>query len=268
MRDISTWGPWGADDGYGQAMLRTVAAIDDEVARRDGRAGVAGNLGVYSDCPNQQSLALRLGQSRELDWIFRESTVGGSNGAPLGPWYVTQQNGALMNRVAATGTPVVMHNFAVNATTTPTASGSVGSSCLLDSTSNAASLQSRVNDRRAHDMSMVLAATLMSRTSGSHMQTGVSEAETTCRETRDSGKPFRESIFWYSLDEDRSETADLRYAVNWKSLHAVGDTQFADDRFVHSRKLSDGRWVRINFLDYGVTVAGHYIPPRTGVLTS
>ena len=29
MRDIGTWGPWGSDDGYGQAMLRTVAAIDD-----------------------------------------------------------------------------------------------------------------------------------------------------------------------------------------------------------------------------------------------
>lgn len=113
-----------------------------------------------------------------------------------------------------------------------------------------------MNDRRAHGMSMVLAAMLMSRTSGSHMQTAVSEAETTCRETRDSGKPFRESIFWYSLDEDRSEIADLRCAVNWKSLHAVGDTQFAYDRLVHSRKLSDGRWVRINFLDYGVTVAG------------
>lgn len=67
MRDIGTWGPWGSDDGYGQAMLRTVAAIDDEVARRDGGAKVAGNLGVYSDYPNQQSLALRLGQSRDLD---------------------------------------------------------------------------------------------------------------------------------------------------------------------------------------------------------
>lgn len=267
MRDIGVWGPWGSDDGYGQAMLRTVAAIDDEVARRDGGARIAGNLGVYADYPNQQALALRLGQSRDLDWIFRESTIGGSNGAAMGPWYVTQQNGALMNRVAATGTPVVMHNFAVNATTTPAASGGVGGSCLLDATGNAAALQGRVDERRAHDMSMVLAATLMSRESGSHMQTAVSEAETTCRETRDSGKQFRESIFWYSLDEDRSETADLRYAVNWKSLYAVGDTQFAYDRFVHSRKLSDGRWVRINFLDYGVTVNGHYLPPRTGVLT-
>ena len=267
MRDIGVRGPWGSDDGYGQAMLRTVAAIDDEVARRDGGARIAGNLGVYADYPNQQALALRLGQSRDLDWIFRESTIGGSNGAAMGPWYVTQQNGALMNRVAATGTPVVMHNFAVNATTTPAASGGVGGSCLLDATGNAAALQGRVDERRAHDMSMVLAATLMSRESGSHMQTAVSEAETTCRETRDSGKQFRESIFWYSLDEDRSETADLRYAVNWKSLYAVGDTQFAYDRFVHSRKLSDGRWVRINFLDYGVTVNGHYLPPRTGVLT-
>ncbi|WP_271404224.1 hypothetical protein, partial [Kocuria palustris] len=216
MRDIGVWGPWGSDDGYGQAMLRTVAAINDEVARRDGGARIAGNLGVYADYPNQQALALRLGPSRDLDWIFRESTIGGSNGAPLGPWYVTQQNGALMNRVAAAGTPVVMHNFAVSATTTPSASGGVGSSCLLDSTGNAASLQSRVNDRRAHDMSMVLAATLMSRESGSHVQTAVSEAEITCRETRNSGKQFRESIFWSSLDENRSETADLRYAVNWK----------------------------------------------------
>ncbi|MGW4857916.1 hypothetical protein [Kocuria palustris] len=123
MRDIGVRGPWGSDDGYGQAMLRTVAAIDDEVARRDGGARIAGNLGVYADYPNQQALALRLGQSRDLDWIFRESTIGGWNGAPLGPWYVTQQNGALMNRVAAAGTPVVMHNFAVNATTTPSASG-------------------------------------------------------------------------------------------------------------------------------------------------
>lgn len=132
MRDISTWGPWGPDDGYGQAMLRTVATIDDEAARRDGGAEVAGNLGVYSDCPNQQSLALRLGQSRDLDWIFRESTVGGSNGAPLGPWHVTQQNGALMNRVAATGTPVVIHNFAVNATTTPRPAGaSAAAACWI-----------------------------------------------------------------------------------------------------------------------------------------
>ena len=267
MRDIGAWGPWGSDDGYGQAMLRTVAAIDDEVARRDGGAKVAGNLGVYSDYPNQQALALRLGSSRDLDWILRESTIGGSNGAPMGPWFVTQQNGALMNDIAATGTPVVMHNFAVNATTTPAASGSIGSACLLDTTADAAGLQARVDDRRAHDMSMVLATTLMSRESGSHMQTAVSEAETTCRERRDTGKQFRETVFRASLDEDRSETADLRYAVNWKGLHAVGETQFAYDRFVHSRKLSDGRWVRINFLDRGVTVDGRYIPPRTGVLT-
>ncbi|MGW4857915.1 hypothetical protein [Kocuria palustris] len=107
----------------------------------------------------------------------------------------------------------------------------------------------------------------MSRESGRHVQTAVSEAEITCRETRNSGRQFRESIFWSSLDENRSETADLRYAVNWKGLYAVGDTQFAYGRHVHSRTLNDGRWVRINFLNYGVTVNGHYIPPRTGVLT-
>lgn len=172
-----------------------------------------------------------------------------------------------MNRVAAAGTPVVMHNFAVNATTIPAARGGVGGSCLLDSTPNPGALQAAVDTRRARDMSMVLAATLMSRESGSHVQTAVSEAEITCRETRNSGKQFRESIFWSSLDENRSETADLRYAVNWKGLYAVGDTQFAYGRHVHSRKLNDGRWVRINFLNYGVTVNGHCIPPRTGVLT-
>ncbi|WP_314301707.1 hypothetical protein [Kocuria palustris] len=267
MRDIGTWGPWGSDDGYGQAMLRTVAAIDDEVARRDGGAKIAGNLGVYADYPNQQALAKQLGSSRDLDWIFRESTIGGANGSSMGAWHVTQQNGALMGQVAALGTPVVMHNFAVNATTTPAASGGVGGSCLLDSTPNAGALQAAVDTRRARDMSMVLATTLMSRTGPGQLQTAVAEAQTTCRETRDSGKQFRESIFWYSLDEDRSETADLRYAVNWKGLYAVGDTQFAYDRHVHSRKLNDGRWVRINFLNYGVTVNGHYIPPRTGVLT-
>ena len=39
-----------------------------------------------------------------------------------------------------------------------------------------------------------------------------------------------------------------RRSPNWKGLYAVGDTQFAYDRHVHSRKLNDGRWVRINFL--------------------
>lgn len=267
MRDVGAWGPWGSDDGYGRAMLRTVGAIDDEIARRDGGARVAGNLGVYSDYPNQQALAKELGASRDLDWIFRESTIGGSDGSPMGPWYVTQQNGALMNDVAAAGTSVVMHNFAVNATTTPARSGPVGGSCLLDGTWGAADLQARVDDRRAHDMSMVLATTLMSREAGSHMQTAVAEAEPTCRETRDSGKQLRETVLRYSLDEDRPETADLRYAVNWKSLHAVGEPQFFHDRQVHARKLSDGRWVWINFLDRDVTVNGHRLPARTGLMT-
>lgn len=268
MRDLGTWGPWGSDDGYGRAMMRTVAAIDDEMARRDGSAMLAGNLGVYSDYPNQQALAVQLAGTRDLDWIFREGTIGGSSGDQWGPYYVIMQNGELMSRVAAAGTPVVFHNYAVHATASPSLTGAAAGACLQDSTANAWGLYETVKQRRARDQSIVLATALMARHQGSVVQAAVSQAETRCQETRDSGKANYDRIFDASVDEDRSETADLRYAVNRKDLHAVGAPRSFYDKWVWNRRLSDGRQVWISFLSYDVTIEGHRIPARTGILSS
>lgn len=266
MEDIGTWGPWGSDDEYGRAVLRTVEAISNAMDTAGSDKVLAGNLGIYSDKQNQVGLAQELADSGNLDWMMREFVIGSPSGNQFGAFYAVEQNAAVLGQLSRS-TPVVMNQFAVDATTDPNLTGAMGGQCLLDSTPEAGSLMWEVNERRQQDMALSLATILTAKESGTNLDMSLMQAEPDCQETAASGPAPYENVTSVSVDESDPEIAALRAALNDPSVVAVGEKSNWYEYTVWRRDLSDGRQVWVNYRQEAVVIEGVTIPAQSGVIT-
>ncbi|NHU86164.1 hypothetical protein GWK18_11330 [Kocuria sp. JC486] len=266
MDDVGTWGPWGSDDAYGQAVLRTVGTISDAMDDDGSGKTLAGNLGIYSDDSSQVELAQRLAGSRDLDWMMREFVIGGPKGDQFGAFYAVEQNAAVLGTLSRS-TPVVMHQFAVKATTDPNLTGTVGGSCLTDSTPDASRLMGQVDQRRQQDMTLSLATVLTAKEEGANLDMSVVQAQPQCQETAASNPGLYEKVTDVSVDESDPDVRQLREVLEDPGVNAVGKKSTWFDYTVWRRDLSDGRQVWVNYRNQDVTVEGVKIPAQSGLVT-
>ncbi|MDO5619316.1 hypothetical protein [Kocuria sp.] len=266
MAEIGSWGPWGSDDAYGRAILRTVDTIAGAMETAGSDKTLAGNLGIYSDKQNQVALAQELADSGNLDWIMREFVIGSPTGNQFGAFYAVEQNADVLGELSRS-TPVVMHQFAVHATTSPSLTGSVGGQCLLDSTPNAGSLMAQVDQRRQQDMTLSLATILTAKESGTNLDMSLMQAQPECQETAATGSAPYESVTDVSVDESDPAVTNLRAALNDPNVVAVGEKSTWYEYTVWRRDLSDGRQVWVNYRQEAVVIDGVSIPAQSGVIT-
>lgn len=266
MAEIGTWGPWGSDDAYGRAILRTVDIIADAMEAAGPDKVLAGNLGIYSDKQNQVALAQELADSGNLDWMMREFVIGSPTGSQFGAFYAVEQNADVLAQLSRS-TPVVMHQFAVDATTSPSLTGSIGGQCLVDSTPNTASLMWQVDQRRVQDMTLSLATVLTGKETGTNLDMAIMQAQPDCQETAANGSSAYESVTDVSLDESDPSVAVLRDALSNPDVVAVGEKDTWYEYSVWRRDLSDGRQVWVNYRQEAVVIDGVTIPAQTGIIT-
>ncbi|MDO4253739.1 MAG: hypothetical protein Q4C81_01110, partial [Kocuria sp.] len=266
MADVGQWGPWGSDDGYGRAILRTVSTISDSMNSAGSDKVLAGNLGIYSDKQNQVALGKELADSGDLDWMMREFVIGGPTGDQFGGFYAVQQNADVLGELSRS-TPVVMHQFAVHATADASLTGAVGKQCLRDSTPNAGSLKWQVDQRRNQDMELSLATVLTAKESGTALDMSLMQAQTDCQETAANGSDLYESVTDVSVDESKPGIVKLRKALSDPNVVAVGELSSWYDYSVWRRDLSDGRQVWVNYREEAVVIDGVSIPAQSGIIT-
>lgn len=266
MAEVGTWGPWGSDDAYGRAILRTVDTIADAMEAAGSDKVLAGNLGIYSDKQNQVALGQDLADSGNLDWIMREFVIGSPGGDQFGAFYAVEQNADVLAQLSRS-TPVVMHQFAVDATTSPSLTGSIGGQCLVDSTPNAANLMWAVDQRRVQDMTLSLATVLTGKESGTNVDMAMMQAQPDCQETAANGSSAYESVTDVSVDESDPAVAVLREALSNPDVVAVGEKDTWYEYTVWRRALSDGRQVWVNYRQEAVVIEGVTIPTQTGIIT-